>query len=757
MTQHVISPSGIRAKMRLILLCLGLMISGFCISGLASAEDQRITITQPVAWQVIQRVGFDPKSAVNAEPGSPAFGCATIEVHAALPDDAPQDLKLQYRVLLMNGGQGRSLDWTSIWPAAISRPNNTIRFPVIVPAGGWYRLELSTPEDFAGQRAVGVAEPFGVGEVFVVAGQSYATNTNEERLRVNDVHGRVSAFNISNSSWATAHDPQPAPDGSDGGSIWPALGDSLLQQFHVPIGFANVAVGGTSSQEWMPDGMLHPRLKQVGRSLGRFRAVLWQQGESDVIAKTSTELYVANLQNIRKAAVRSWGFEPVWLAAKSTHHPTVYNDPEGEGRIRAAIEQLSMKQGFGAGPDTDTLIGENRGDQNSRRHFSAIGQRRAAALWHDVLTRRLNEMPSGISAASLLLADLHLLEPVWKSEIVYRESCILRRPVSGGPIEVNLAFPLRDVLQIVTADGRYQFTASAVSFGNAGTHTIRFEHPEPVEVINESDLYPLPDSPNSYKHRTGHPDQNLLYRPGRWFHDRNVEITYRRDVSNQETAIDGPTFGSLPRTLAKLNAGIPLTIGISGDSISTGLDASVMTGAPPFQPGYADLVTAQLRVLYESDVALKNRAISGWSVANGVADLDNLLAENPDLIIVAYGMNDVGRKDPDWFSDQSRMIIERVHAARPETEILLVATMLGNREWIHTPREMFGLYRDKLRALVGPGVALADVTAVWELMSQHKHDLDLTGNGLNHPNDCGHRLYAQTILQLLTSPDSNKP
>ena len=31
----------------------------------------------------------------------------------------------------------------------------------------------------------------------------------------------------------------------------------------------------------------------------------------------------------------------------------------------------------------------------------------------------------------------------------------------------------------------------------------------------------------------------------------------------------------------------------------------------------------------------------------------------------------------------------------------------------------------------------------------NKHDLDLTGNGLNHPNDFGHRLYAQTILALL--------
>jgi hypothetical protein len=75
--------------------------------------------------------------------------------------------------------------------------------------------------------------------------------------------------------------------------------------------------------------------------------------------------------------------------------------------------------------------------------------------------------------------------------------------------------------------------------------------------------------------------------------------------------------------------------------------------------------------------------------------------------------------------------------------------MLGNREWIHTPREMFFGYRDALRGVVQEGQALADLTEVWEILLQRKHDLDLTGNGLNHPNDFGHRLYAQAILEFL--------
>jgi lysophospholipase L1-like esterase len=205
----------------------------------------------------------------------------------------------------------------------------------------------------------------------------------------------------------------------------------------------------------------------------------------------------------------------------------------------------------------------------------------------------------------------------------------------------------------------------------------------------------------------------------------------------------------MKRTLAKLQCGQPLHIAISGDSISTGLDASFVSFAPPYQMGYPELVAAQIQDTFNCQVALTNRAVAGWSVANGNQDTEAMIAARPDLIIIAYGMNDVGRRDPDWYAQQTRQLVATFQSRLPEADILLVASMLGNAEWIHTPREMFARYRDELRKLTGPGVALADLTEVWQLLLRHKHDLDLTGNGLNHPNDFGHRLYAQAILSVL--------
>lgn len=706
------------------------------LSSLTAAEPASLTIVSPKPHQVIQRTGFDPVAAAKEKAGHPAFGFTDVTVRCELVQ-TPERSIWEYRVVRLADATGRDVPWTKL---DVRTESSGLATTARVPAGGWYRLELRCRQAEVVSHQ-GAVEPLGVGEVFVVAGQSYATNCNDEKLAVADPQKRVVAFDTAKGTWAVANDPQPAPDGSKDGSIWPPVGDALVKEFGVPVAFVNVAVGATATAQWMPEGALHRRLVETGKTLGTFRAVLWQQGESDVIAKTTTEKYVANVRAIRHAAATAWGTQPPWLLAKSTHHPTVYNDPEGEGRVRKAIDELVTRPGFQAGPDTDTLTGKYRGDAKSRRHFSALGQAKAAEMWVEVLKKNLNAPRK----AEETLADLNLLAPAWASPVVHRESSVLLQMKDGGPITARLAFPAAEVVEVATADRRHRFDCEAVTLSKDGL-TLTFTKPEPVEPIPGRTLFVPKGSPQSYAARVGHPDESLMYHAGRWFHDRNVEVTYRR---RDEKITPVEIVGSLPKTAARLKAGEPLTLGVSGDSISTGADASVYSNAAPFQPGYAELVAAQLQARFDSRVTLKNRAVGGWSVANGVKDIDKLLAEKPNLIVVAYGMNDVGRRDPKWFGEQTRAILDRIKATDKDVEVILVAPMLGHGEWTATPREMFPKYRDVLKGMTGPGVALADVTAVWELMLKNKHDLDLTGNGLNHPNDFGHRLYAQAILSVL--------
>jgi acyl-CoA thioesterase-1 len=708
------------------------------------AQNGSIEFRSPQPWQVFQRVGFDPDQA-KSESNERARGAAEVALVGTFVN-LPPTTELEYKLKHSDGRANAEGPWKSLTMRVVRQNFDA---SVVVPAGGWYHLEVRIRNADSSDAQVFQTAKFGVGEVFVVAGQSYATNTNDERLKVADAEHRVVSLDTTTGAWREAHDPQPTPDGSDGGSIWPATGDLLVEALQVPVGFVNVAWGGTSSAQWLPGEKLHNGLIQGGHRAGRFRAVLWQQGESDVIEGTSAEQYITNIRSTQRVAARAWGFEPVWLLAKSTHHPTVYHKPEEEQRIRGAIEQLSAMQGFAAGPDTDTLQGENRGDAKSRRHFSPIGQRRAAKLWADALLARIQTPPAGIDAASFLLPEIHLLEPVWTTSRIYRESCIVTQRDDASPLEAALAFTPARILQIATADRQIDVDVTTIRRDASNAKRLLFPSEIPVQAVSHQQLYLPAGAPNSYPHRVNNPSEHLMYQPGRWFHDRNLEITYERDLQADPIQDLRVVHGSLPRTEARLASGEAITIGISGDSISTGLDASIKTAAPPFQPGYPDLVAAQLRVLSNSDIQVKNRAVSGWSVTNGVADLDALLAERPNLIVVAYGMNDVGRRNPEWFLEQTKTLVDRIRAAAPATDVLLVTPMLGNREWTHTPREMFASYRDAILGLVGPGVALVDVTALWDHLLESKSDLDLTGNGLNHPNDFGHRLYAQAVLRAL--------
>jgi hypothetical protein len=354
-------------------VCLVLVFVSISARAILADDVAKITLTSPSPYQVVQREGFESKSSHDHNETGPTLGFADVRVEWTVPDGV--NGRWEFRSVPVAGNVKKDERWLPINPEVDGK---TYRGPAEVNAGGWYRLELRCV-DQEKTVAEGSIEPFGVGEVFLIAGQSYATGANDELLKVTDPQGRVTAYDVKTKRWQLANDPQP--NVGDGGTIWPALGDLLVPTLRVPIGFVNVAVGGTSTKQWMPENDLHKQLVKAGNEIESFRAVLWQQGESDVIEKTTTENYIKNMIKIRESAARAWRFEPTWLLAKSTLHPTVYNDPKYEELIRSAIHQLWKRPHFAPGPDTDLLSGENRGDVNSRRHFSGIGQRRAALLW----------------------------------------------------------------------------------------------------------------------------------------------------------------------------------------------------------------------------------------------------------------------------------------------------------------------------------------------------------------------------------------
>ena len=84
----------------------------------------------------------------------------------------------------------------------------------------------------------------------------------------------------------------------------------------------------------------------------------------------------------------------------------------------------------------------------------------------------------------------------------------------------------------------------------------------------------------------------------------------------------------------------------------------------------------------------------------------NCSNREPDLVIVAYGMNHMGSRDPEGFKRLTGELVAKIEAAESKPEVILVAPMWGNTNWVHAPADMFPAHRDVLAQLAGDARAL---------------------------------------------------
>ncbi len=361
--------------------------------GLESKEKVRnLTLYSPSELQVFQTSQEDFTSVV---------------VRGRLHSHSPQDEELEYSL----SGSREEARWQTL---KVGWRKEEFRGTIQVRPGGWYQLKIRLKDTSDGSCKI---ERFGVGEVFVVAGQSNSANYGEERQSTRT--GLVSVFDYEKNQWQLAVDPQPGAGGQKG-SIMPLLGDALVERFKVPIGIVAYGQGGTSVREWLPKGSTFPnpptvekRVRKIGErkweSLGiiypefirrlkalgphGFRAVLWHQGESDANQKDpvrtlSGPLYQEYLANLIEVTGSDLQWDAPWFVAQATYHAP---GDESDSSIREAQASL-WKNGVALeGPDTDQLKENLREGNGQGVHFSGEGLRAHAEAWFEKLSPWLEQ------------------------------------------------------------------------------------------------------------------------------------------------------------------------------------------------------------------------------------------------------------------------------------------------------------------------------------------------------------------------------
>ena len=240
----------------------------------------------------------------------------------------------------------------------------------------------------------------------------------------------------------------------------------------------------------------------------------------------------------------------------------------------------------------------------------------------------------------------------------------------------------------------------------------------------------------------------VVFSEGSYFHKNQVFITYTHTATTNLFTPQKST--KLTNFASKLKNGESVNLVFFGDSITAGGNASGRADTAPYTPIWSEMVRDSLMAKYPSaTINYTNTAVGGKETTWAIEELnDRVIVYKPDLLILAFGMNDGGKTTEKYISN-TKTIIDRVLAANPNCEIALIATMLPHSETTYYKNQYLqeaALYE---LAKSYSNVDVIPMTSVHSSVLTQKRYFDMTGNNVNHPNDFLIRLYAQTVLQTI--------
>lgn len=214
-----------------------------------------------------------------------------------------------------------------------------------------------------------------------------------------------------------------------------------------------------------------------------------------------------------------------------------------------------------------------------------------------------------------------------------------------------------------------------------------------------------------------------------------------------------PAASLLPKTWAKLQNGQPLHILAWGDSVTAGGQAS--DAAHQYQSRFITLLRAKFP---RADLRLTT---AGWGGRNSDSFLNEppgapfnfdhaVLEPRPDLIVMEF-VNDAGMT-PEVVEAKYSSLQKRFQEIGAEWAIL--TPHFVRPDWMGAASGRVEVdprpYVAGVRQFTAKhGVALADASLRWgHLLREGIPYVTLLSNSINHPDDRGHELFAQALMEL---------
>ena len=267
--------------------------------------------------------------------------------------------KVEVSVVKFDGGEAVK-DWTAVAENVAAGAAWT--GSVTLPQGGWYKLKVRAL-DGAGE-VLGEAEgthKWGVGINILCIGQSNMVGQAPERpcTAADDL---VANYTRSG-NWTHLTDPY---DGA-GGSLVPSMGNALVAELGIPVGFIPAADSGSGlhapnpytnpphgpTRYWMyyttPDdtSTLYGKAVTRAKAAGGVELAVWNQGETDGAISVAKETYESDMKTLLSRLRKDLDNPelPIFLCQIGTHNPNI-SDDAAYTAIRSAQHDLDDGENF---------------------------------------------------------------------------------------------------------------------------------------------------------------------------------------------------------------------------------------------------------------------------------------------------------------------------------------------------------------------------------------------------------------------------
>lgn len=344
-----------------------------------------------------------------------------------------------------------------------------------------------------------------------------------------------------------------------------------------------------------------------------------------------------------------------------------------------------------------------------------------------------------------------LMQPLWRGTETREEAVLFYTETRSGVAQTRLLHRPRKIERVFSYQTGKDYLEGK-DWSAAPDGTLRALPGTSLPIGTGEELFPkvLPDGVKSRPTTDG----RQLIVTETWSYPLTVMVNYQHEA-DWSGPVPAAAHRSLPRTLRKLQAREPVTMVFTGDSIASWGRGSATVQEPPYGPTWPELFVGALRERFGGPIIAKNRALGSTQLGWGAANADVVIApERADLVVIAFGMNDQRKTTPARFRANLEAIIQKVRAANPAAEFILVSSMISSPAV--ADEQPLIEFRSEMQRLAGEGIAIADVTAVTQHLVRTKPFIDIAVNNFNHPNDYLLRWYAQVAAELLLGEASEK-